>query len=252
MTNFEFLKSDYPKLYLLAELAEKSIWGDPANTLTKLRILSEKITLYLLEFEGVEDFDQLTQRDRLAKLQRDTDFPKEIFDSLHEIRKSGNKASHDNHGTSAEAKFMLRRTFYLSVWFYELYDGEVNATYAVPVQEEVITQQDLSVLELKLKESETQKAEFERKLAELVAQSEGQKEERKQRKQRPLRKSEETEAETRERIDKQLRDAGWICDTDTYNYKSKRTLPSKGKSIALLNGNVVKSGRTMPCLSIPS
>jgi len=233
MTNFEFLKNAYPKLYLLAELAEKSVWSDPANTLTKLRILSEKIGIYLLEYEGIEEYEHLKQYDRLAKLKRETDIPPEIFDTLHEIRKSGNKATHDVHGTSAEAKFMLRKMFHLSVWFYELYEGDVNTTFVVPVQVEAISQEAIDELEAKLAESEIQKAAFEKKITELTAQSATQKEERKQRKQRSLRKAEETEAETRERIDQQLRDAGWICDTDTYNYKTNRTLPAKGKNIAI-------------------
>ena len=48
-----------------------------------------------------------------------------------------------------------------------------------------------------------------------------------------VRKIDLNEAETRELIDEQLREAGWICDTNTYNYKTKRTLPEKGKSMAI-------------------
>lgn len=232
-SNFTFLESTYPKLFLLAELAERSIWTDPANTLTKLRILSEKICLYLLEYEGIEHYEDLKQHDRLAKLKRETDFPAEIFDTLHEIRKSGNKASHDVHGTSAEAKFMLRKMFQLCIWFYELYEDDVQQTYTVPVLEEASSPDAIKELEAKLEASEIQKVAFEKKIAELLAQSESQKEERNQRKQRSLRKTEETEAETRERIDQQLRDAEWICDTNTYNYKKNHTLPAKGKNMAI-------------------
>ena len=42
-----------------------------------------------------------------------------------------------------------------------------------------------------------------------------------------------TEAETREIIDHQLKEAGWEVNTHSFNYKSHKTLPQKGKNMAI-------------------
>ena len=68
-SNFTFLEKEYPLLYRLGKLAEKNTFEDPSTTLTKLRILSEKITLMLGEFEGFHDFASLKQYDRLKALE---------------------------------------------------------------------------------------------------------------------------------------------------------------------------------------
>ena len=43
----------------------------------------------------------------------------------------------------------------------------------------------------------------------------------------------ETETETREFIDEQLRDTGWICDTDKFNLKLNNTQPMQGRNMAI-------------------
>ena len=43
-TNFSFLKDNYLGLYQLAILGERNCYSDPSTTLSKLRILSEKLT----------------------------------------------------------------------------------------------------------------------------------------------------------------------------------------------------------------
>ena len=128
---------------------------------------------------------------------------------------------------------MLRQAFFLSVWFYELYEEEdIDLEFKMPSKDF----NTKHLLEKVKEELETTKEELEAlklKAISYQAVSEQQKEERKERAKRLVRKTEETEAETRDIIDKQLRDAGWECDTQTLNYKSKKTLPQKGRQIAI-------------------
>lgn len=50
---------------------------------------------------------------------------------------------------------------------------------------------------------------------------------------RAARKIDMNEAETRELIDAQLRQAGWEADSNQLNWKSKKTVPQKGRMIAI-------------------
>ena len=232
-SNFTFLEKEYPALCRLGILAEKNIYEDPSTTLTKLRIFSEQITLMLGNFEGFHDFEESSQFERLKALDHSSIVPREIKDILHKLRKSGNKGSHTGEASGAEARFMLRQAFFLSVWFYELYEEEdIDLEFKMP-SKDINTKH---LLEKVKEELETTKEELEAlklKAISYQAVSEQQKEERKERAKRLVRKTEETEAETRDIIDKQLRDAGWECDTQTLNYKSKKTLPQKGRQIAI-------------------
>jgi len=233
ISNFTFLENEYLALYRLGLLAEKNIYEDPSTTLTKLRILSEQITLMLGKYEGFNDLEELKQFERLNALEQTGVIPNEIRDILHNLRKSGNKSAHTGEASGAEARYMLRQAFYLSVWFYELYEEkDIDLEFTIPSKDN----NSLHLLEKVKEELETTKDELETlKLKALSYQkvSKQQKEERKERAKRLVRKTEETEAETRDRIDKQLRDAGWICDTQILNYKKNKTLPQKGKQMAI-------------------
>ena len=123
-TNFSFLKDNYIGLYQLALLGERNCYSDPSTTLSKLRILSEKLSSILIDFEQLEEPIDKRQISRLTILQNNSETPSEIISILHTIRKSGNKASHSGEGTQAEARYMLRQAFYLTKWFFEVYEEE--------------------------------------------------------------------------------------------------------------------------------
>jgi type I restriction enzyme R subunit len=234
-SNFEFLKSEYPTIASLGELAEASLYTDPSNTLAKLRIISERITLFLLQYEGCSDYDSKDQFTRLKILQDEECLPSTISETLHSIRKSGNKAAHNGEGNEAEARFMLRKMFQLCCWFYSLYETPVtNVDYVLPVNAISQDNERIALLEAQLKSKDTEIAARESKIKELSALSVEQKQAQKEVGKKILRKLDETEAETRDRIDKQLRDTGWDCDSHTLNYKSNKSLPEKGayKAIA--------------------
>lgn len=237
MSNFRFLETEYPNLASLGELAELSLYVDPANTLAKLRVISEKITILLIEYDGLETFDRMNQNDRLSLLRREGDgIPVEIIDIFHSIRKSGNIASHEGIGTLSEARLMLRKMFQLATWFYERYEQDVFIDFVIPEEEpqhEEANANALAELEQQLSQLKDELLNKDEKIKTLHAQSVEQKQVRVDRANTRVRKIEETEAETRDRIDHQLREAGWECETETLNYKKNKSLPQKGKFRAI-------------------
>jgi type I restriction enzyme R subunit len=156
-SNFEFLKSEYPTIASLGELAEASLYKDPSNTLSKLRIISEKITLLLLQYEGCSDYDFKDQFTRLKILQDQTDLPITISEILHSIRKFGNNAAHSGEGNEAEARFMLRKMFQLCCWFYSMYETPVNnVDFVLPVNVIAQDNERIALLEAQLKSKDTE------------------------------------------------------------------------------------------------
>ncbi|WP_066226206.1 type I restriction-modification system endonuclease [Formosa haliotis] len=234
-TNFSFLKDNYFNLFQLALLAERNCYSDPSTTLSKLRILSEKLASILIDFELLDEPYDKKQMSRLTVLANNSDTPSEIISIFHTIRKSGNKASHSGEGTEAEARYMLRQTFYLTKWFIEVYENEdVHSDYVIPQESWFVTNDSRAEeLEEELERLKQEVVGYKQKIKEYTQISEEAKQERKERAFAKVIKTEQTEAETRDRIDKQLRDAGWECDTKTLNYKTCKTLPQKGKQIAI-------------------
>ncbi len=234
-TNFSFLKDKYEGLSKLALLAERNCYSDPSTTLSKLRILSEKLSSILIDFEQLEEPLNGRQISRLAVLTNNSETPAEIITIFHTIRKSGNKASHSGEGTQAEARYMLRQAFYLSKWFFEVYEEEeVLVDYCTP-DESWYNEEDkrTSELEEELESLKVEVENYKQKINEQTQISTEAKQQRIERAFAKVKKTEESESETRDRIDKQLRDAGWECDTQTLNYKSKKTLPQKGRQMAI-------------------
>ena len=233
-SNFEFLKKDYLELSKLGQLAERNCFVDPSTTLAKLRILAEKLAVVLVGIEQLEDCIDNKQMSRLGILDNAVNIPKDIISIFHTIRKSGNKAAHSGTGTQPEARYMLRQTYYLTKWFVEVYE-EVDFVRDYEVPQEAWFSSNEVTLELE-KELETLKDEvknYKEKIATFAQVSAEAKEKRKVRAFEKVKKIDENERETRERIDKQLRDAGWECDTETLNYKKNKTLPQKGRNIAI-------------------
>ncbi len=68
-TNFSFLKDNYSVLYQLAILAERNCLSDPSTTLSKLCILSEKLSSILIDFEQLEEPYDNRQISKLIFLQ---------------------------------------------------------------------------------------------------------------------------------------------------------------------------------------
>jgi type I restriction enzyme R subunit len=232
-SNFTKISSEYPKLANIGQLAERNIFTDPSTSLSKLRILTENISKYIVKFEVVEEPERTDQHKRIQLLHTLGIIPREINDILHTVRKSGNKASHTGEGSTPEAKFMLKQTVKVVNWFYTVYEDEtINLTYIEPaIQKDDSSKID--ELEAELLKTKEEVNNYIQKVESLNKTPDSEKQHRKERAHKNVFKVKETETETRERIDQQLREAGWECDSVKINYKTQKTLPEKGKNKAI-------------------
>ncbi|NQX97852.1 MAG: hypothetical protein HRT73_08235 [Flavobacteriales bacterium] len=50
MSNFTYISYEYPQLANIGQLAERNVFVDPSTSLSKLRLLVEKLTVFIIEF----------------------------------------------------------------------------------------------------------------------------------------------------------------------------------------------------------
>ena len=229
-SSFSFLQKDYPELFTICEIAEELIHLDPSSTLSKARVFSEKLSALIWDFEQMGDL-QGTQVDRVNQLYYKNILPEIVKGILHTIRKSGNKASHDGTGSREEAMFILKKCFQLAKWFYETYNNDYveQKEYQLPKA----NQNNVDDLTAQLENLSRQVVDYENKI-QALNQSKEVTEARKRRGESIAKNLDLNETDTRLLlIDPKLRAAGWECDTETLNYKSNKTLPEKGRMMAI-------------------
>jgi type I restriction enzyme R subunit len=234
LSNFDFLKDEFPILYNTALAAEYNLHEDPVTALFKLRQFAERLTQILYEEHQIE-FPYNTQFLPLLKgLEFEGVLPAAVKDLLHNIRIKGNDAVHDQKGTVQDAKSILYAAFKISKWFYETYAEESidlsNHRFAPP--ENLDARHALHELE---KEHEELKKKFEETLKDRKVSGLKQEEKVaiKERSEKALKKLELNEAETRQIIDNQLSQVGWKVSTEELNFKKYKTLPERGKNLAI-------------------
>ena len=233
-SNFSYLEKEYPILFNIGQAAEFNIHQDPITCLFKLRQFGEKLTEYLFDEHHLEFPYDNSFHNRLKTLEFERVLPDQVKDLLHTIKNKGNVAVHQNRGTFEEAKSILFSSFKISKWFYQSYSKEnidvSQEKFHVP--EKLDARHALHVLE-------QQYATLQEKFDELMASRdtsslpEEKQSEIQQRSSRAAKKIDMSEAETRELIDEQLRAAGWEADTNRLNYRSNKTLPQRGKNLAI-------------------
>lgn len=229
-SSFSFLQKDYPELFTICEIAEELIYIDPSSTLSKARLFSEKLSKLIWDFEQMGDL-QGTQVDRINQLYYKNILPEIVKGILHTIRTSGNRASHDGTGSKEEALFILKKSFQLAKWFYETYNNDYveQKEYHLPVK----IQNNVDELNAQLEILSKQVVDYQNKIKTLN-QSKEVTEARKRRGESIAKNLELNEKDTRLiLIDPQLRASGWECNTETLNYRSNKTLPEKGRMMAI-------------------
>lgn len=231
-SNFIFLQTTYAELHTLGQLAERLIAIDPNSSLTKSRLFAEKLTALIWDFETIEATDE-KQFYKINKLYDEKIVPEIIKDILHLIRKSGNHATHTGNSSKDEALFVLRKLFKLSIWFYETYENAklTDVVYQEPIG--LSTSSDIDELNNKLDALEKQISNYKDKIATLNESADS-KQKRRKRSAAVANLIEINEDETRIMlIDPALRKAGWECDTHTLNFRTNRTMPVKGRNMAI-------------------
>jgi type I restriction enzyme R subunit len=199
-----------------------------------LRLLGEKITEVIFERHQISFPNQNTFHNRLKTLELEDILPDQVKDLFYLIKNKGNFAVHNNKGTIEDVQSVLFACFKVCKWFYETYSKVPkdisDLRYSIP--ENLDTRHALSLLEKDYKVLET-------KFTELIAERHigNLKEEEiksiQSRSYKAANKIDMSEAETRDLIDEQLRQAGWEVNTHELNYKSKKTVPVRGKNIAI-------------------
>lgn len=228
VSNFDFLKKDFPVLSNFGEMAEKYCYSDSNSCLMKLGMIGETIVNLMFTYDRIAFPHDNTAVARIDKLSREGLLTSDLVAILHGLRKVRNKAVHENYASIADDKTFLPMAHSLCEWFMQTY-GDWNYShkdFVMPEENTVLGTVDKEAEEKK--ESElTKLAEQMAAAAPIIEQTERKKQAYKAANQRP-----KTEAETRFLIDEQLRMVGWDADTENLRY-SKGTRPTKGRNLAI-------------------
>lgn len=233
-SNFSFLEPEFPILFNIGQFAEFNLHQDPVTCLFKLRQFGERVTEYLFEEHHLDFPYENTFHNRIKNLELEGVIPTQVKDLLNSIKHKGNIAVHQNKGSQHEAEELLFTSFKIARWFYQSYSDENESLSAIKFQLPPKLDARHALHELEKEHAELQK-NFEKLLEERdkSALSTEKQEEIRVRSQKAASKIEMSEAETRTLIDEQLRLAGWEVDTNTINFKKNKTLPQRGKNLAI-------------------
>lgn len=260
LSNFTFLKKDYPVFFSLAYSAEQAFSNDANTTLIKLRQLSEMITKELAVHCGVSFDEQTSQLELLNRLDRKVNFNDTIRKIFHFLRQVGNKAVHEYFDHKESALNGLRFAHQLTIWFYRsmLLNSDKFSPAPFTSPDNFIKQwkstHNSSFIEALKKETSQfveQKKQFEIKIQTLKKQLESVGENSQQaqdvtatvqRMQKAGKRCELDEKQTRVLIDQQLRDAGWEADSVALDWR-KGARPEKGKNLAIAEVTTVNGQR---------
>lgn len=211
MSNFNFLHTTFPDLARLGELAERNLYDDPQTTMSKLRLMCERIANNLCQIESIDSNSQ-RQVDRLTELRKEDIIPQRVLDHFHSIRISGNKAIHANEGTEGEALLRLKQARNICIWFFQTYSDNTefeSIGFIKPIRQ-VSIQETNKVLEEEIEKlrDENNKLLLD-KQKKILEESQSDKD---QRRKRSIKSSEQldiSEAEARLIVDEALINLGW-------------------------------------------
>lgn len=227
LANFE--SKEYPSLAKLADSAELLMYSDVKSSLTIFGSFAEQLTKLFFRLDGLKDWN-LQQNERILRMQASgNDYPYSVTVALDKIRRLRNKAAHeaDFHPSLEEALTVDQRAFFVWCWFLETFTQDEIKPYQKPLnQQAVVDNQQKKIEELTAEIEQLQHTQS-------VKVPESVRAERRRKNKKFAAQNRLTEAQTREIIDQQLRDAGWEADTPTLNNWTKGTLPQKGHNMAI-------------------
>lgn len=236
------MNEQWPFFAKLGKQAEENIYRDPNVSLIKVRQFAEKLTEAMFSLENLEYLNAGTQFDRLRELEQVGVLDEEVSSLFHTIRKVGNKAAHDNYGTSTEAMTMVLNAYYLANWFMEVY-GPLEfkpKSFIEPKDADEATRDEIAELKLQLELAENEKQEFQVQLEQAIKNAKDSTiskddivQDRRKRSKSFIRNTDLNEKQTRLMfIDEQLRNVGWEVDTENIKW-SKGIRPEKGHNKAI-------------------
>lgn len=225
--NFDFLNKDFPVLANFGRLAEDYCYSDSNSALMKLGMIGETIINLMFTYDRVPFPAENTAVKRIDTLFREGLLTQDLVDIFHALRKTRNRAVHENYASVPQAKTLLQMAHSLCEWFMQTYGdwGYLPKPFVMPEEQSVI----VSNKEEEETEAEKLSAEAQARAAAADAIA---KEIRRQQAAKAASQRQKSEAETRYMIDEQLRLVGWEADTEVLRY-SKGTRPAKGRNIAI-------------------
>lgn len=134
-SSFDFLADTDPELHDIATSAEALLHTDPVACMTRLRAFAEQCTkAYVREQSVPTHWTELTQFDRLERLEATQELSRTILNPLHKMRRAGNAAVHDSDGTLGDAKRQLRHAYSVATWVHtEVHNqSPPNGAYQMP------------------------------------------------------------------------------------------------------------------------
>lgn len=232
MSNFVTADVNYEKYAKLASSAESLIYSDACSSLTVFGTFGEQLAKEIMHLDKIVDWE-LNQKERIEKLARsNNDYPAAILGALNILRLNRNKATHDDQfvATPAMALKVDKLAFQIWQWFLEVYSQDELKDYQIPEDNRKIIQNQAE--EIKRLTEQIEKMQAEAQKIKVVITPEEQ-ERRHKVNVNYAKKHHLSEAETRQLIDEQLRDAGWEADSVNLNNQTKKTLPEKGRNLAI-------------------
>lgn len=266
--NFAFLEEHDPQLVRLGGLAEQYFTTDPNTSLIKLRQFGELLAGLIAAKVGLYVAEGDRQIDLLRRLKDRGLLNPDVERLFHELRRTGNDATHALTGDARTALSHLKYARQLGIWFHRVSTKNPNfhpGAFVPPPDPTVETKalkQELELLRAELATSveaaelaqiEAQQEVMRRRGAEdLAREAEAKAQAALDRLaaiqaraesapaqfiQQTIQTAQQTEIdlderETRRLIDTQLRNAGWEADSEQLTYQSG-TRPQKGRNIAI-------------------
>lgn len=119
--NFGFLGVHDVQLVRLGALAERYFRDDPNTCLIKLRQFGEVLAQLTAAKSGLFSSEEESQSDLLRRLKFERVIPREPADLFHQLRISGNRATHSHADDHAEALSALKIARQLGIWFHRTF-----------------------------------------------------------------------------------------------------------------------------------
>lgn len=112
--NFAFLSNDFPVLAQFGQKAEVYLCSDPNSCLMKLGMIGETIVNLMFTYDRIALPSENTAVNRIATLSREGLLTQDLVDILHALRKTRNKAVHDNYSSVSDGKSL--RMVHADLW----------------------------------------------------------------------------------------------------------------------------------------
>lgn len=182
--NFNFLAKRYPDLERIGAVSERYFSDDPVVALIMLRQFGELLAQMLAARSGLLTDARELQADLLRRLRVDGNYPPTVMDLFHQLRKSGNAATHNREGDHATALSCLKMARQLAIWLYRTFDDQnfkpgpfqpprppVDATTELKAQlDRLRAEKDAALSEAERAKAQVAEAEAARLVAEKGAQ----------------------------------------------------------------------------------